>query len=360
MKVGLHKITIRELVEDYVDDGEGGVKSYGGKLDIRPPYQREFVYNEKERNAVIQTLRQGFPLNVMYWADRENGTFEIIDGQQRTISICQYVKNDFSLEGLSFENLQEDQKDEILDYELMVYTCSGTDSEKLKWFETINIAGKELTKQELRNAVYHGSWVSDAKGYFSRQNCPAQGLAGKLLKGSANRQEHLETAIKWINVGNVESYMSKHQHDKSAVALWNYFRSVVDWVSATFPNYRSEMKGVEWGFLYNAFKDADLDPESIEQEIGTLMMDDDVTKKSGIYPYILNRDETQLNIRAFTKAMRREVYEKQKGICPECGNWFSIEEMDADHITPWSKGGKTSEENCRMISRKCNLKKGSK
>ena len=170
MNIELKEITVKELTENYQDNAENGVVGLDGKLDIRPPYQREFVYGEKERQAVIDTLTKDFPLNVMYWAVREDGNFEVIDGQQRTISICQYVNSDFSLNGLAFHNLTNDQQEQILNYKLMIYFCSGTDSEKLKWFETINIAGKELTKQELRNAVYSGSWVSDAKRYFSKNS----------------------------------------------------------------------------------------------------------------------------------------------------------------------------------------------
>ena len=175
MNIDLKEITVRELVKDYFDDAENGVVGFGGKLDIRPPYQREFVYGDKERKAVIDTLQKNFPLNVMYWAVREDGNFEVIDGQQRTISICQFVNNDFSLNGLAFHNLQPDKQKQILDYKLMVYYCTGEPSEKLEWFETINIAGKELSKQELRNAVYSGSWVSDAKRYFSKNNRPKLG-----------------------------------------------------------------------------------------------------------------------------------------------------------------------------------------
>jgi len=238
MEIEQRKLTVRELVEDYSDDGDGGVRGYGGQLDIRPAYQREFVYGEKERNAVIDTIRKGLPLNTMYWADIGGDRFEIIDGQQRTISICQYVEGDFSVGNMAFHNLQNDQKDDILNYELMVYTCSGTDSERLDWFKVINIAGAVLTDQELRNAVYHGPWVSNAKKYFSGPNCPAYGIGSKYVKGSSIRQDYLETAIKWINDGDVESYMSAHQHDNSAVTLWNHFRSVMDWVKATFPKER--------------------------------------------------------------------------------------------------------------------------
>ena len=244
MQIELHKITVRELTEGYENNNENGVRAYGGRLDVRPPYQREFVYKEKQRDAVIDTLTQGFPLNVMYWAVREKGancvpqfgehicedagdssavpqfgehicedaddssanvpSFEIIDGQQRTISICQYVNGDFAFDFRYFHNLQLDEQEQILNYELQVYICSGTDSEKLKWFKTINIAGEELTNQELRNAVYAGSWVTDAKRYFSKRGAPAAQIGSDYLTGSAIRQEYLETAISWISDGNIE------------------------------------------------------------------------------------------------------------------------------------------------------------
>jgi hypothetical protein len=170
MNIDLKEIKVRDLTNGYQDNAENGVVGFSGKLDIRPPYQREFIYKDKQRDAVINTVTKIFPLNVMYWAVREDGNFEIIDGQQRTISICQYVNNDFSINGLAFHNLPKDKQEQILDYKLMVYFCSGTDSEKLDWFETINIAGEELTPQELKNAVYSGSWVSDAKRYFSKNS----------------------------------------------------------------------------------------------------------------------------------------------------------------------------------------------
>ena len=213
MKIELKKITVRELVDGYQDDGEGGVSGYGGKLDIRPAYQREFIYKEKQRAAVVDTITKDYPLNVMYWAVRDDGTYEIIDGQQRTISIGQYVIGDFSFNGLYFHNLPSDKEKQIHDYELMVYVCSGTDSEKLEWFKTINIAGEKLSNQELRNAVYAGSWVTDAKKYFSRSGCVAYQIGREYLKGASIRQEYLETAIKWISGHQIEDYMGKHQHD---------------------------------------------------------------------------------------------------------------------------------------------------
>ena len=360
MNIELHKITVRDLTNGYEDNAENGVTAYGGKLDVRPPYQREFVYKEKQRDAVIDTLTQGFPLNVMYWAVRDDGTFEIIDGQQRTISICQYVNGDFAFDMRYFHNLQPDEQEKILDYELQVYICSGTDSEKLRWFKTINIAGEELTDQELRNAVYAGSWVSDAKRYFSKNGCPAARIGGDYLTGSAIRQEYLETAISWISDGNVEVYMGNHQHDPNAAALWQFFQSVITWIETTFRPTKERkkiMKGVNWGELYKIYKDEVFDAQAIDAEVAKLVLDDDVTKKTGIYPYILTRKEKYLSIRAFTDAQKLAAYERQHGICADCGEHFELSQMEADHITPWHDGGRTVAENCQMLCRECNRRK---
>lgn len=234
LEITLKKITVRELADGYIDNEEGGVIGYSGKLDIRPPYQREFVYKEKQRDAVIDTVKKGFPLNVMYWATREDGTYEVIDGQQRTISLCQYVNGDFSFEFKFFHTLCNDEQERLLNYELTVYVCTGTDSEKLGWFRTINIAGEKLTDQELRNAVYCSPWLADAKRHFSKNGCAAYMLGSKYLNGSPIRQDYLETAIKWISHDNVETYMGKHQHDPNANELWLYFQNVIQWAGATF------------------------------------------------------------------------------------------------------------------------------
>lgn len=360
MKIKQHNITIRDLVEGYKDDGEGGVVGYGGKLDIRPPYQREFIYGDKQRDAVIDTVIKHYPLNVMYWADRGDGTFEVMDGQQRTISICQYVTGKFSHNQRYFHNLTDDEQKRILDYELMVYRCSGTDSEKLEWFKTINIAGEKLTDQELRNAVYSGPWVTDAKRYFSRSGGPAYALAGDYLNGSAIRQDYLETAIKWINDGDVEAYMAKHQHKPDATELWDHFTKVIDWVKATFPIYRKEMKGLNWGMLYKHHASKNLDPTTLEARVAALMADEDVTNKKGIYIYVLDGDEKHLNIRAFKDKEKREAYQRQGGVCAKCEEPFPIDKMQADHIVPWSKGGKTVAENCQMLCQPCNATKSNK
>jgi len=358
MKIDLHKIKIRKVVDGYKDSREEGVVAYDGKLDIRPKYQREFVYKEKQRDAVIETIKNSFPLNVMYWMTREDGGYEVLDGQQRTISIGQYVTGDFSLNDRFFHNLTKEEQDKILDYELMIYFCEGIDKERLDWFRIINIAGEKLTDQEIRNAVYTGPWLSDAKLKFSKSNCAAYLLAndgGSLVSGSPIRQDYLETALSWINDGKIEDYMAKHQHDKNADKLWQYFQDVVEWTRKTFPNYRREMNNVPWGALYNQFKDKKFDLKKFEKEITELMQDEDVTKKSGIYEYVLTGNERFLNIRAFTEKMKREAYERQKGVCPWCKKEkkekqkWNIEEMEADHITPWRENGKTIAENCQML-----------
>ncbi len=367
MKINLEEKKIRELVDGYEDSAENGVVGYHGKLNIRPAFQREFVYKEKDRNAVIDTVLKGFPLNVMYWCDDGSGNYELLDGQQRTVSICQYYNNEFSVlwNGTQkiFGGLPKDKQNEFLDYPLMVYVCTGTESEKLEWFKTINIAGVELKEQELRNAVYTGAWLTDAKRYFSKSGCVAYNSARQYLTGEMNRQAYLETALEWISDRdgtNIENYMASHQTAQNAAELWLYFSAVITWVQTLFPTYRKEMKGVKWGLLYNKYKDNPYDPQTLEKEVSRLMQDDDVKAKSGIYAYLLSGDEKHLSIRAFTDSMKRTAYERQKGVCPICKNTFAIEEMEGDHITPWCEGGKTELSNLQMLCKECNRRKSSK
>lgn len=359
MKIELHEISVRAVADNFVDNAEEGVVGYCGRLNIRPKYQREFIYDEKKRNAVLDTIRKGFPLNVMYWVKNDDGTFEVLDGQQRTISFCQYIHGDYSIDNRAFHNLTNTEKEQILDYKLMIYFCEGKDKEKLDWFKIINIAGEKLTDQELRNAVYTGPWLTHAKSIFSKTGCAAYLLSKDYVSGSAIRQDILETALSWISSGEIEKYMSVHQHNPNANELWLYYRNVIEWVRITFITYRKEMKGIDWGSLYDKFKDKILDTARIEREIQTLMMDDDVTHKKGIYSYVLTRDEKYLNIRAFTPNQKREAYERQKGICPRCGleKRYELEEMEADHITPWHSGGKTQAENCQMLCKRHNREK---
>ena len=357
MQIKLKQIQVRDLVEGYVDSQEAGVKGYGGKLDVRPSYQREFVYKDKQRDAVIETLRKNYPLNTMYWV--KNGrNYEVLDGQQRTISICQYVTSLFSIDAEYFHTLTEEEQEQILSYKLYVYICEGEEREKLEWFETINVAGEKLTPQELRNAVYTGAWLSDAKKHFSRTGCAAIGLGGDYVKGTPIRQELLQKALKWISNGNIEKYMADSQDKPNASELWLYYVNVINWVKTTFPKTRKkEMQATEWGPLYNEYKDKLFDFIVLEAEIAFLMQDDDVVKKSGIYTYVLTRDEKHLSIRAFTPSQKRQSYEKQKGVCPSCCEKFELSQMEGDHIDPWSQGGKTDMKNLAMLCKPCNRRK---
>lgn len=365
MKIELQHIKVRDLFNGYKDSQEEGVVAYDGKLDVRPKYQREFVYADKKRDAVIDTLLQGFPLNVMYWVVKPDGTYELLDGQQRTISICQYLEGDFSVKDSEgnikyFHNWQDDVKNAILDYELMVYFCEGTDTEKLAWFRTINIAGEKLTDQELRNAVYAGPWLTHAKKHFSKTGCVATKIGDKIVTGSPIRQELLEKALTWIGLEkgcNIEEYMAQHMNDLEANELWEYYRNVIDWVNLTFTKYRKEMKGIDWGTLYHTFHNEHYDTVKLEEEVNSLMQDEDVTNKKGVYFYVLTRQERYLNIRAFDNKTKRTVFEKQQGRCPICGMTYKIEEMEADHIVPWSKGGHTDIDNCQLLCKKCNREK---
>lgn len=362
MKIELHHIKIRDLVAGYEDHAERGVKAYAGKLDVRPPYQREFVYKDKQRDAVIETVQKNFPLNVMYWVKTGEDSYEILDGQQRTISICQYSNNEFSLNYMGFANLPSDKQNQFLDYELMVYICEGPDSEKLDWFKTINIAGEQLTPQELRNSVYTGPWLADAKRYFSKIGGPAVALGEKYIKGSAIRQDYLETVLAWFNKGEIEAYMAAHQQDKNANELWSYYTQVITWIEMLFPShyYRKEMKGQAWGDLYNRYHHNHYDAQELEKQVKALIQDDEVQNIRGIYPYLFDGQEKHLNIRTFTDNQKRKQYEKQGGICIKCQQQFDYKDMEGDHIIPWSKGGKTVPDNLQMLCAKCNGEKSNK
>ncbi len=361
MQIKLHEIPVRDVVAGHRDSEEDGVVGYNGKLNIRPAFQREFIYKDKQRDEVIKTITKGFPLNVMYWVKSDDGNFELLDGQQRTISICQYITGDFSVNHMGFANLTQTEQNQILDYPLMIYICEGTDKEKLDWFKIINIAGEQLTAQELRNAIYTGEWLTEAKKYFSKTQCPAYMIAGDYLSGSAIRQNYLETALKWIATRDgieIEDYMAQHQHDTNCNELWLCFQTVINWVKVTFPTYRKkQMQGLDWGIYYNKYGTGKYDPKALEKQIAALLDDEDLSNQKGIYEYLLDGNERHLNIRAFSPKMARTAYERQKGICPKCKKHFTIEEMQADHITPWSKGGKTVPENCQMLCADCNRRK---
>ena len=391
MQIDKTEIKIKELIAGYTRDEESSqIVAYAdssgvARLNIRPKYQREFVYKEAQRNAVIDTILKGFPLNIMYWVKNVDSSaeceYEVLDGQQRTISICEYVKGSFSIQwndkSQYFHTLSKDLQEKFLDYKLNVYVCQGSESEKLEWFKTINIAGETLTSQELRNAVYASVWLSDAKRRFSKPNGLAVLKGAKYLNGSALRQEFLESAIAWkVDSRKDEKiceYMAKNAKDsKNADELWEYFAKVIDWVEMKFEKYRKEMKGLEWGLFYNTYKDKPLDAKELESKIIELMQDDEVGSKKGVYAYVLSGDEKHLSLRAFSESVKRAVYEKQGGMCansdghikgvkcPHENEKLELEQMEADHIVPWSKGGKTEKENCQMLCVKCNRRKSDK
>ena len=360
MKIQPFNITIRELADGYANLGQSGVTGYGRRLDIRPPYQREFIYKPKQQEAVIDTVRRGFPLNVMYWFDREDGSFEVIDGQQRTISICEFIEGTFSHRGDYFFNLSHDEKERIRGYDLSIYRCQGSADERLDWFRTINIAGVKLTDQELRNATYAGTWVTDAKRYFSIRNSAAEGIGGDYLPGSAIRQDYLARVLDWISGGDISGYMSRHQHDSDADEMREYFERLICWIETifTYRQHRKHLCRVDWGGLYAEHgQRTDLDPDGIAREMRELYSDPDITNRAGIYPYMLDGDVTHLNIRRFPEDMRIMGYERQNGSCPSCGRYFGIREMQADHITPWHRGGKTEPDNLQMLCGDCHKSK---
>lgn len=361
MKITKQEITVRELYDDYINDDENGVYAYGGKLCCRPPFQREYIYKDKQRDAVIETVRKGFPLNTMFWAQtidkKGNTVYELMDGQQRTLSIMEYVDGAFAINYQYFFNLTKPEQEQILDYKLDIYICDGDEKEKLDWFKVINIAGVKLTDQELLNAAYVGPWVMDAKRYFSKTNCPANTLAGDLMNGAPIRQDYLHTVLGWIaDRDGIElgEYMAQHQLDNSAIDLWTYYQAVIDWVRYTFPHKRSIMKGVEWGLLYNRHHTQKYDPTDLEERIQALIADKDVTNQKGIYEYVLSDNEKALNIRVFDERDKMRKYEEQKGICPHCHKHFEYKKMDGDHIVPWVKGGKTEYDNLQMLCIGCN------
>ena len=372
MQIKLHSIPVKDIFDGYVDKDDDGVVGYGGKLDIRPPYQRNFVYDDPDAESVIHTILRkpmGFPLGVMYWVKTGEDTYEVLDGQQRTLSIMRYRDHQFpiTIDGKSFywDSLPDDLYEQLMNYELMIYICEGTSSEKLEWFEIVNKAGKELTKQELRNKSYTGAWLSDAKLHFSKRNCAAKGLSDRYVKGDPNRQELLEKALMWIANAQdttIEEYMSNHQHDNDADELWQYFQDVIHWIEKIFPDYYPAMKGLEWGMLYNKHHNKSYNSSTMRAEVKRLMTDEEVQKRAGIFEYLLTRDEDPfaaklLSLRTFTERDKQAAFSRQNGMCAMCKRIFAYAEMAGDHIKPWSKGGLTVPENCQMLCRECNSKK---
>ena len=390
MEIKKCAITIKELCEGYINDSEidieQGVYAYGGKLCVRPAFQRAFVYDKKQENAVIDTALKGFPLNIMYWVDNGDGTYDCLDGQQRTISLCNFVDGISSFQAPWFtgedpkkhayihtiERNDPDLYNRFMNYELEVYICKGTKAEQMEWFRTINIAGEELYPQELRNASYVSKWLTDAKRYFSKASgsttskCPAERLGGQYTNKNANRQEILAQVIGW-KIGSTEDadmcqYMEDHINDSDASDLWNYFNDIVNWINEVFPGtYDKGMASVNWGYLYNNYSDEDLDPDEISAKFDELIdfkaskeLDVSVAK---IVEYCITRDDKLLKHRQFSEAQRTALYNRQKGICPDCGKHHLKADMHAHHIVPWYNGGLTDMSNGVMLCKECHAQR---
>ncbi|MCL5078149.1 DUF262 domain-containing protein [Neisseria perflava] len=388
MKTKLNtSITIQQLCHGFVyNELEGkGLFGLSGKLTIQPEYQRNYIYQkEKKEEAVIHSILKGYPLGLIYFNQTGEETYEVLDGQQRITSIGRFLTGKFAIFlndnkiPQYFSSLPEDQKQKILDTTILVYECCGTETEIKEWFKTINIAGVPLNEQELLNAVYSGSFVTLAKAKFSNSLNPQIQKWSNFIKGSAHRQDFLATALNWVSKGETSTYMGKHRHDKNIDELVTYFDTVLDWVTTIFINTEKEMKGLEWGRLYETYKNKSYDPIEIDKIITKLYSDPYIKNQKGIFEYVLGGEEDKrlLDIRVFDEATKNRVYKtqtdraKSDGIsnCPLCAigqnanktKIYSLNEMDADHVHAWSRGGKTDETNCELLCITHNRSKGNK
>ena len=380
-------ITVAEICNGFVyNQLEGkGLYGLGGQLTIQPEYQRNYIYADgggKKEQAVIHSLLKEYPLGLIYFNKVSEGKFEVLDGQQRITSVGRFVTNKFAImdngNPKNFDSLPADQQSKIRDSKLLIYECEGTESEIKKWFETINIAGVPLNEQELLNAIYSGPFVTLAKAEFSNsQNANIQKW-NAYIKGSANRQEFLECALDWVSKGDIGGYMSSHRTKNNINELITYFNSVIDWVSTVFVDVESEMRGLEWGRLYETYHKKSYNPTKISKRFKELYGDMYVKNRKGIYEYILGGsvDTKLLDVRVFDDATKKTVYTTQtaeaeskgKSNCPLCAvghdanksKIWKLNEMDADHVAAWSKGGATNNKNCQMFCKTHNQAKGNR
>lgn len=380
-------ITVADICNGFVyNQLEGkGLFGLGGKLTIQPEYQRNYIYAEgggKREQAVIHSLLKGYPLGLIYFNKVAADKFEVLDGQQRITSIGRFVTNKFAvMDGSNpqnFDSLPADQQARIKDSKLLIYECEGTETEIKQWFETINIAGVPLNAQELLNAIYSGPFVTKAKEEFSNsQNANIQKWSA-YIKGSANRQEFLERALDWVSKGDIGGYMSAHRNDKNINELKAYFNAVIDWASTVFTDVLPEMRGLEWGRLYETYHGQSYDPKKMSDAVQKLAADDYVTNGKGIFEYLLggSTDKKLLAVRVFDDKTKRVAYNKQtqeaqakgKSNCPLCAmsqnanqiRIYDLKEMDADHVSAWSKGGESSAKNCQMLCKTHNQAKGNR
>lgn len=377
--------SIAEIVDGFVyNELEGkGLFGLGGKLTIQPEYQRNYIYADGHRDvAVIESLLKGYPLGLIYFNKVADDTYEVLDGQQRITSIGRFVTGKFAvkIDGMEqyYSGLAKDKQEQIMKSRLLIYECSGTESEIKEWFRTINIAGVPLNQQELLNAVYSGPFVTLGKEEFSNsQNSNIQKWSA-YVSGSANRQDYLATALEWVSRGNVGDYMSQHRYDDNINELKTYFNTVIDWVSGVFSDVESEMRGLEWGRLYEEYHKQSYNPAEVSAKVRELYGDPYVKNRRGIFEFILggSTDTKLLDVRVFDDATKKSVYAKQtddartKGTsnCSYCAighdanatKIWQLSEMDADHVSAWSKGGATSAENCEMLCKSHNRAKGNR
>ena len=379
-------ITIKDICEDFVYNALEGKGLFGlaGKLTIQPEYQRNYIYADGKRDvAVIESILKGYPLGLIYFNKISDSNLEVLDGQQRITSFGRFVTNKFAVKdenGMEqyFSGIATDKQQKILNTKLLIYECEGTESEIKEWFRTINIAGVPLNNQELLNAVYSGPFVTLGKEEFSNsQNANVQKWSA-YVSGSANRQEYLERALEWVSKGNAGEYMSRHRFDTEITELTNYFKSVIDWVSTVFIDVESEMRGLEWGRLYEKYKKQPYNSKAVSEELKKLYADPYIKNRKGIFEYILGGsiDSKLLEVRVFDEATKKSMCATQsavaekKGIsnCPLCAlghdsnktKIWHLTEMDADHVTAWSKGGATDSKNCQMLCKTHNRAKGNK
>ncbi len=390
MKTILHtEWTVADLCKGFTyNELEGkGLFGLDGKLTIQPEYQRHYIYNDGKRDvAVIESLLKGYPIGLIYFNSTTDGRYEVLDGQQRITSFGRFVTGKFAIKDTNdnvqyFSGLPEELQQQILQSSLLIYECEGEEKEIKEWFKTINIVGIPLKEQELLNAIYSGEFVNAAKRVFSNsQNAETQKWS-HYIKGDVKRQDYLAKALEWVcNSKNmsIEAYMSLHRHDASINELEQYFRSVIDWVSVTFTMVEHDMCGLEWGRLYEIYHNTPYSVDSITERVRTLQADESIKSPRNIYEYILGGeiDKTLLDIRIFEESTKKIAYRRQtdvateKGIsnCPLCAlsdnanktRIYKLSEMDADHVTAWSKGGATSIENCEMLCKTHNRSKGNK
>ena len=379
-------LTIKDINEGFIyNEYEGkGLFGWGGKLTIQPEYQRNYIYADGKRDvAVIDSLLKGYPLGLIYFVKVSDDKYEILDGQQRITSFGRFITNKFPIKDSNgmeqyFDGLAENLQNKIYNSPLTIYICEGEESEIKEWFKTINIVGVPLNDQELLNAIYSGPFVTLAREEFSNsQNANVQKWSA-YIKGDINRQEYLETALNWVSKGHIDSYMSQHRYDTNINELKSYFNSVITWTSTVFKDVKSDMKGLDWGRLYETYHNNSYNPNKVSEILCKLYSDSQVQDTKGICEYILGgcKDTKLLNIRVFDDNTKRVVYEKQtidaknKGIsnCPLCaiGNdnnkdrIWDLKEMDADHVTAWSKGGSTDIRNCKMLCTTHNRAKGNR